>query len=72
MQQIAQLPSTSYSKRLQRVAARQATAAALKMDPVGEVKPGKGLARGIVAGLAMEAAVGLGLYALWLGWHLIR
>ena len=72
MERTAQLPSTPFSNRQNQVAAANLPAVPNETDAVRDGQPGAGLTRGIVAGLAVEMAAGLGLYAIWLGWHLLR
>ena len=70
MEQSATYPAPFYSDRR---SARISAAIALPIESQREFAPqGLGLVRGLMAGVVMEVAAGLCLYAIWLGWHLIR
>jgi len=57
----------------QSLPARKTTAIALRIESAHEFETRElHLIRGMVAGLALEAAMGLCAYSLWLGWRLLR
>lgn len=70
MEHFAAYPAPAYANRRP---ARTTAAVVLPTDSVIDLEPqGLGLVRGMLAGLAMEVATGVCLYAAWLGWHLLK
>jgi hypothetical protein len=73
MQYTASHPASAFYDPRPTQSARNAAAVTLSMESDFDSDlQGTGLARGVLAGLALEAAMGLCVYAIWLGLHLIR